>query len=78
MNSKPEDYSPLEVKADLDTLVKYMLADVTDRVLGPVVEHDYYINVDMTHYGVLYKAGVHRVTTQNGYAIAYQGPGEEG
>lgn len=78
MNNKPSDYSPIEVLYDLDALVKFMLAKVEIHALGPVIERDYYVNYDTRHYGVVFKQGLHRITTDaDGYPIAYQGPGEE-
>jgi hypothetical protein len=78
MNDNPKDYPPLEVMKLLDFLVSNMYADVTDRVLGPVIEHDYYIDFKIEYGGVLFEEGLHRITTDaDGYPVAYTPPKED-
>jgi hypothetical protein len=80
MNNHPyKDFSPSEMKEILDSHVFHMWADVTDRVLGPVIESDYDVINPQPFYGETLEEGMHRITSDlEGNPIAYSGPGEEG
>ena len=79
MNDETLDYLSFEeILEALNWHVKYLVADLTVRNLGPVVEYDYYMHFESDWYNFKIAEGLHRVTIRNNQPIAYQGPGEEG